>query len=68
MKYALKIIVAMGTATLVETLNATHQPGVSYKPVTADTARRWVKDGGLHETGLYVDHEGRVRYAESLPC
>jgi hypothetical protein len=28
-------------------------------------AHEWVKAGGLHETGLYVDG-GRVRYAEAM--
>jgi hypothetical protein len=30
--------------------------------VTAATAHRWVKDGNIHSTGLYVD-QGRIRKA-----
>jgi hypothetical protein len=39
---------------------------VHYRPVTAEYARKWVKDGGHHETGLYVD-DGKVRYAPADP-
>ena len=30
---------------------------------SADRACKWVKDGGHHGTPLYIDHDGRVRYA-----
>lgn len=33
--------------------------------VTAAAAHRWVKAGGLHATGLWVDDAGRVRYARA---
>lgn len=36
---------------------------MTYKPVSASEARKWVKDGGHHETGLYTDCDGRIRYA-----
>lgn len=34
-----------------------------YYRVPAEKAHRWVKDGSHHETGLYLDDRGRVRYA-----
>jgi hypothetical protein len=39
-----------------------------YLQLDPQQARRWVKDGGHHETPLYVDFDGRVRYARSGPC
>lgn len=30
--------------------------------ITANYAHRWVRDGGVHNTGLYLD-EGRIRKA-----
>ena len=30
-----------------------------------EQARSWVREGGFHETGLYVNGEGQVRYARS---
>ena len=29
--------------------------------VTAQTAHRWVRDGGIHSTGLWIDWDGRIR-------
>lgn len=37
--------------------------GNDYTPVAAWWARDWVKGGGEHETGLWVD-DGKVRYAQ----
>lgn len=28
------------------------------------TAHHWVKNGRIHETGLYIDYDGHVRYAK----
>ena len=30
--------------------------------VTAEYARQWVREGKLHETGLYINDDGKVRY------
>lgn len=35
----------------------------SYEPVPAAVARKWVLDGKEHETGLWIDDDGKVRYA-----
>lgn len=40
---------------------------VHYELTTANRARRYVKDGGHHETGLWVDADGKVRYARPDP-
>jgi hypothetical protein len=32
--------------------------------ISAESARRWVKEGYPHETPLYVNDEGKVRYAK----
>lgn len=36
----------------------------TYRPVRSWEAREWVKAGGIHETGLFVE-DGKVRYAEA---
>lgn len=36
---------------------------VSYDRVSPQYARSWVRNGGHHETPLWVDWEGKVRYA-----
>ena len=33
------------------------------RPTDAATAHRWVKNGSIHSTALYLDHEGRIRAA-----
>ena len=54
--------------TLVEsTQRQTEQCDISkvgYDRVSPEYARQWVKNGGHHETGLWVDN-GKVRYARS---
>ena len=42
------------------------EPRTRHKRTTSEEARRYVKDGGHHETGLWVD-EGKVRYAKAEP-
>jgi hypothetical protein len=34
-----------------------------YERISGQRAHKWVKEGGHHETALYIDHNGRVRYA-----
>lgn len=36
---------------------------VGYDRIDPVYARKWVKEGGHHETPLYVDWDGKVRYA-----
>lgn len=43
-------------------------PSVAYRPCGADSARAWVDSGRIHETGLYRDYDGRIRYARGEPC
>lgn len=45
----------------VKALDATDDGNI-YTPVAAWWARDWVKGGGEHETGLYIE-DGKVRYA-----
>lgn len=33
------------------------------RPVDVATAHAWVRGGDIHGTALYVDHDGKVRYA-----
>ena len=35
----------------------------TWRRTTAERARDWVKRGNVHETGLWTDYDGRVRYA-----
>ena len=35
-----------------------------YTRVSAESARKWVKDGYTHMTPLYVNFDGKVRYAK----
>lgn len=51
--------------TVNEEARASVEPAkrVQHRRVTADEARRYVKAGGHHETGLWVDADGKVRYA-----
>lgn len=35
-----------------------------YERATAQRAHKWVKDGGHHETALYINHDGKIRYAK----
>lgn len=53
-----------GFVMLMETADA--PPDAKLIPCTAQHARDWVKRGRPHETGLYVNADGRVRYAESM--
>ncbi len=38
-------------------------PYVTYSSVNTAVAHRWVRDGKEHETGLFVDDDGKLRYA-----
>lgn len=59
-------------ATLVEMTPAEYRDekaksapdGWEYERTTAQEAHRWVKGGGHHETALYTDENGRIRYAK----
>jgi hypothetical protein len=42
---------------------ATTEPGVEFNMISGAMAHRYVKRGMQHETPLYVDDTGRVRYA-----
>jgi hypothetical protein len=35
-----------------------------YKAIHRTTAHKWVRDGYNHETGLFIDYDGRIRYAK----
>lgn len=35
-----------------------------YEAIPAWRAHKWVRNGYIHETGLYVDDLNRIRYAE----
>lgn len=39
-------------------------PDYDYNPVPGTVAHRWVRGGGHHETPLYTDADGRIRYAK----
>lgn len=39
-----------------------------YRQVTGQEAHRYIKQGGHHETPLYVDMDNRVRYASDGYC
>lgn len=56
-----------GPATLVELTRAEQRAIDSampyYEPTTAQRAHKWVKEGGHHGTALFIDYDGRVRYA-----
>lgn len=43
------------------------EPKTKHKRTTAEEARRWVDRHGHHETGLYRDIDGKIRYAKSDP-
>ena len=54
------------TTLVVSTQRQTEQADISkvgYDRVDPEYARHWVKNGGHHETPLYVDYDGKVRYA-----
>jgi hypothetical protein len=69
MTYYLRTLVGSRYSTLVEsTQRQTEQADISkvgYDRVSPEYAHRWVKSGGHHETGLWVDN-GKVRYARSM--
>lgn len=56
--------------TLVEmTQRQTEQADISkvgYDRVSGTFAHQWVRDGGHHMTPLYVDYDGRIRYARDF--
>jgi hypothetical protein len=50
-------------------IEQTHGPVLpTYRRVPASYAHRWVRAGNIHHTGLYTDHDGRIRYAEGEVC
>lgn len=49
--------------TAREYLRAQEVDRNAYRRVDAEFARRYVKNGGHHETALWVDTDGKVRYA-----
>lgn len=53
-----------GCVMLIETADAPE--GAKLIPCTAQHARDWVRKGWPHETGLYINSDNQVRYAESL--
>ncbi|MBS3648815.1 hypothetical protein KEU06_09375 [Pseudaminobacter sp. 19-2017] len=53
------------TAKELRTAEAENRSGIEYNIVTAEMARRYVKQGMVHETGLWVDMDGKVRYAKA---
>lgn len=59
----------MSKAELREALEADKQPDTRWRHrrVWAQEAHAWVKSGGLHSTGLWVDSDRRIRYAKSAP-
>lgn len=69
MTYYLRTFVGSRNPVLVEsTQRQTEQADISrvgYDRVSPEYAHRWVKNGGVHETGLWVDN-GKVRYARSM--
>jgi len=38
-----------------------------YLVISGQEAHRWVREGGRHETPLYVDQDNRIRYAKDSP-
>lgn len=63
MKYALHT--QGNLATLVEATAKEVAANPALKPVDASEAHAWVKAGCHHETGLWVDDLGRIRYAKA---
>jgi hypothetical protein len=49
---------------LVEATRVEIRTDPTLRRVDGPTAHRWVKAGRLHETGLWVDDTGRIRYAK----
>jgi len=74
MSYALRyrghaVALIEASPAALRRLLITDDPAVWYHYVTPECARTWVRDGGHHETPLYVDlyggrgNAGTVRYA-----
>ncbi len=40
-------------------------PAVQYRLIDYTKAHQWVKDGGIHTTGLYLDDKGRIRRSDA---
>ena len=36
-----------------------------YSQVSEEAAHQWVRDGRVHETGLFINDDGKVVYAEA---
>ncbi len=51
------------TARELRDAEAFAKPGVTHRHVDALRAHQHVKTGGHHDTPLYVDDSGRIRYA-----
>jgi hypothetical protein len=49
------------------TVNAVGVNAYTWRRIPADTAHRWVRNGNTHETGLWIDFDGRIRYAKADP-
>ena len=45
----------------------TDVPRTTHQRVAASEARKYVDQGGHHETGLYRDIDGHIRYARADP-
>jgi hypothetical protein len=48
-------------------MDAQNGNGCRYKACGAGYARNYVRNGGVHETGLWVDSDGTTRYAPADP-
>jgi hypothetical protein len=55
------------TAKELRDAEAKNDPQVTYKRIDSYRARQLVKDGCHHETGLWVDYDGKMRYAKADP-
>jgi hypothetical protein len=61
------------TRTLVEMTPGKARKALAYRGrqdlwfrrIEASTAHHWVRSGGLHETALYTDIDGRIRRASN---
>jgi hypothetical protein len=41
-------------------------PQRTFLPITGQEAHNWVRNGGVHSTPLYVNEDGRIRYAKDM--
>jgi len=69
--YVIETAPGHGAATLLdisakelrETRAKWSADGWTYREVSAPYAHKWVKDGAIHSTDLWVDDRGRIRRA-----